>query len=117
MSVTPSSDRNKEGYFLTVMILIGLLNFLAVLLDAPGWTLIVLLVATAVWLAWLVWAFVKDPRDKSRYLPLVPLPLFLVIVNADRLSAPTWVQLLILAVVVVWAVSAWVGRRRGEGAG
>lgn len=105
----------EEGYFLAIIILVGLLNFLAVLLGAPGWTLIVLLAATAVWLAWLVWAIVKDSHNRGRYLPLVPLPLFLVIVNADQLSAPAWLQFLILAGVMLWVVSAWAYTRRGEG--
>ena len=88
-----------------VLFLLTLSNFLIGPLDAPGWVLVALILVGVVWFLWLVFASFENRSEDNRHLLLLAVPLGLFAVNADRLNAPTWAQLIILGAVVAWGVS------------
>lgn len=94
------------SFLLLVLFLLTLANFVVGPLDAPDWAFIMLLVAAVVWSFWLAWSFVKNRGDRNKYFLLIAVPLGLLVVNADRLNVPTWMQVAILIMVIAWGVSA-----------
>jgi uncharacterized membrane protein YfcA len=79
---------------------------------------VALLAASALVAAWLAWDFVRVRRDVGRYLyPAVALLLVVAERLATRLSAPSWVSVVLflafLAVVIWYLFRTRQEERRG----
>jgi hypothetical protein len=118
MGLAPEHD--KGSYLTPTLAILALLGWIARLLSAPDWVFVVLIAAAAPAAVWLVWALIKNHRDGRRYSYPTMFFLFLLGWIAERLSAPTWVFVALIAawvVVLPWVIWTVVKDRRSEGPG
>lgn len=112
MKSTSRGGVGESGFFLLLLLLLTLSNFVVGPLGAPDWVLVALILVGTAWLLWLVFASLGNRSEDNRHLLLLAVPLGLFAVNADRLDAPTWAQLVILGAVVAWGASMVLLHRR-----
>ncbi len=119
MSLVSRDDHDKKSYLTPTLTVLALLAFIARLMSAPDWIFLVLLLAAAPVVVWLVWNLTKDRRDQRNLLYSTLFLLFLSDWIAGGLNAPPWVDMLLIAawvVVLPWIVWTVLKERRGADA-